>query len=317
MNTNYSHLKILKRIINIFLYFLFWLSFFQILRLFFIVYHYQKFSGISLSQIIQIIPFSLRPDISATCYIFILIFILLIVNEFICSKYVPKFITYYSYLWVTIVSIISVSDVQLYNEWGTKINKESIAFLSTPNEFFASIVSSPIVPLIFATIVFLTLGIFSYRKIFKLPGSFSTNLKCDISLIMIFKKTFFYIVVFLLLIIGVRGGVQLAPMNPSFSYYSKHDILNNSAINPTWNLAYSILEQPKNRDYYLHFTSDAVDSLLYDYQPLISTDTSSIFKNRDDPNVVLVIVESFSADLIKSLGGLSNVTPNFELLIQH
>ncbi len=31
----------------------------------------------------------------------------------------------------------------------------------------------------------------------------------------------------------------------------------------------------------------------------------------------MVIIESFSADLIESLGGLSNVTPNFELLIQN
>jgi len=265
---------------------------------------------------VQVLLFSLRPDISAVCYIFTIIFFLLIFNDFIHSKIIPKIIIYYSYMWIALVTIISVADAQLYNEWGTKINKESITFLSTPNELFASIMSSPIVPLLLAIIVFITTGIIIYHKIFKLQLGFSTlpsNNKVHFNII---KKTLLYLVIFVLLIIGVRGGIQLAPMNPSFAYFSKHDILNNAAINPTWNLAYSILEQPKNRDYYLQFTSDEVDSLLYDYRLLNSSDTSSIFKIKDNPNVILVIVESFSADLIESLGGLPNVTPNFDSLIQ-
>ena len=316
MSTNHQHFTIYKKILDIFLYFIFWLTFFQILRLFFAVYHYRKFDGVPFSESAQVLLYSLRPDISAICYIFILVIILLIANEFIRSKYIPKIIAYYSYVWLTIVTIISVADVQLYNEWGTKINKESLTFLSSPNEVFASIMSSPIILLLLTIIVFTTIGIIIYRRIFKLHLRFSISSNNNKIYINIIKKTFLYIVLFVLLVIGVRGGIQLAPMNPSFAYFSKHDILNNTAINPTWNLAYSIMEQPKNRDYYIHFTADEVDSLLDDYRPLNAKDTSSIFKFTDNPNVVLVIIESFTADLIESLGGIPHVTPNFESLIQ-
>ena len=316
MSTTRQTFTISQKILDIFLYFIFWLMFFQILRLFFAVYHYQKFAGIPFIEITQVFLYSLRPDISAVCYIFVLTFLLLIFNEFIHRKIVPKIITYHSYTWIAIITIISVTDGQLYNEWGTKINKESLTFFNNPNELFASILSSPIIPLLLAFVALFTLGIFSYSKIFRLPARFPSNIKMDNSIIAVFKKSLFYIIIFLFLIIGLRGGVQLAPMNPSFAYFSKHDILNNTAINPTWNLAYSVLEQPKNRDYYLRFTRNDVDSLLYDYRPLISNDTSSIFKIDTNPNIVLVIIESFTADLIESLGGIPNVTPNFDSLIQ-
>jgi len=316
MSTNRQIFTISQKILDIFLYFIFWLMFFQTLRLFFAVYHYQKFTEIPFIEIVQVFLYSLRPDISAVCYIFVLIFILLIFNEFIHINIIPKIITYHSYVWIAVITMISVADGQLYNEWGTKINKESLTFFNNPNELFASILSSPIIPLLLVFVVLFTLGIFSYSKLFRLPTRFSSNIKIDNSIIAVFKKSLFYIIVCLFLIIGLRGGVQLAPMNPSFAYFSKHDILNNTAVNPTWNLAYSILEQPKNRDYYLRFTRDDVDTLLYDYRPLISNDTSSIFKIDTNPNIVLVIIESFTADLIESLGGIPNVTPNFDSLIQ-
>ena len=230
MNASLQYFTISKKILDIFLYFVFWLTFFQILRLFFAVYHYQKFAGISFMEGVQVFLYSLRPDISAVCYIFTIIFFLLIFNEFIHSKIIPIIITYYSYTWIAVVTIISLADAQLYNEWGTKINKESITFLSTPNEFFASIMSSPIVPLLLAIIVFITTGIIIYHKIFKQQLRFSTLPSNDKVHFNIIKKTLLYLVILVLLVIGVRGGIQLAPMNPSFAYFSKHDILN-SAVN--------------------------------------------------------------------------------------
>jgi phosphoglycerol transferase MdoB-like AlkP superfamily enzyme len=317
MNTNGTKLSIKNRIADILLYFLFWLVYFQILRLFFAFYHYKKFIGIPISESFQVFLFSFRPDISAICYIFVIIFFLLIFNEFIRSTLISKLITIYSYIWIAIIAIISVADAQLYNEWGTKINRESLSFFMTPNEFFASIISSPIIPLTIAIIAFIFIGYILYHKFFKLTHKFSPSITSERLYSRIFKLSIFYITLLIVLIIGVRGGTQLAPMNPSFAYFSKHDILNNTTINPTWNLGYNILEKPNNRDYYIHFSRSEVDSLLQHYKLQADEDTSSIFVLNGKPNIVLVIVESFTADVIESLGGLTGVTPNFDYLIQN
>ena len=87
---------------------------------------------------------------------------------------ISKFITIYSYIWIAIIATISVSDAQLYYEWGTKINRESLSFFMTPNEFFASIISSPIIPLSIAIIAFIFFGYIFYHKFFKLTQKFST-----------------------------------------------------------------------------------------------------------------------------------------------
>lgn len=315
MNTNPSHFSITKRIKDISLYFIFWLAFFQILRLFFAVYHYQKFAGLPFTQIAKVPGFSLRPDISAICYIFVIIFFLLLINELIHKKFISKIITYYSYLWIIIIPLITVTDVQIYKEWGSKINNEALSFFNTPNEILASISSSPVIPLFIISTIFMVLGILLYNHILKLPQRFSVTASSDKLYIRILKLILFYFVLFTLLVIGVRGGVQLAPMNPSFAYFSTHDILNNTAINPTWNLAYSLFEQPENRDHYLRFTPAKADSLLSDYQLRSISDTTSIFELRGNPNVVLVIIESYTADIVESLGGLPDVTPNLDSLI--
>lgn len=308
--------SITKRIINIFLYFFFWLVFFQILRLFFAGYNYQKFAGLSSIELIQVLFYSLRPDISAASYILILIFFLLILNEFVRKKFISKIITYYSYVWIIVISFISVTDAQIYKEWGSKINSEALSFFDTPTEMFSSIASSPVILLIIIFFILIVLGIFLYNRLFKLPKRFQVSELTDKLLVRITRLTLFYFILFTLIVLGVRGGIQLAPMNPSFAYFSTHDILNCTAINPTWNLAYSIFEKPKNRNYYLRFPPEEVNFLLNDYQLLSSSDTTSIFKLHGKPNIVLVILESYTADIVESLGGLPNVTPNLDSLIQ-
>ncbi|NHZ86001.1 MAG: hypothetical protein GWP19_08980, partial [Planctomycetia bacterium] len=162
----------LKKILDMFFYLIFWITFFQILRLFFIVYHLKIFAGIPIIEIIKVLPYSLRLDISAVCYIFIAIFFLLILSEFIKKNLIANIITYYSYMWIIITSLIAVVDVQIYKEWGSKINSEALSFFNTPNEIISSIISSPVILLLTLFILFSALGILLYSRVFKLSQRF-------------------------------------------------------------------------------------------------------------------------------------------------
>jgi phosphoglycerol transferase MdoB-like AlkP superfamily enzyme len=118
------------------------------------------------------------------------------------------------------------------------------------------------------------------------------------------------LVLFLLtgsLALPIRGGVSVATMNLSNVYFSSNQRLNHAAINPVFSLLYSASHQSNFDDQYC-FMDDAqakaiIDALLgrgADLQP-DSVATSLLTTSR--PNIVMVVLESFSAHLLPSLGG--------------
>jgi len=125
----------------------------------------------------------------------------------------------------------------------------------------------------------------------------------------------FLIVTPALLFIGLRGGVQQIPINQSESYYSGYNILNNAAVNNGFNLYISIFENLQNfdRNPYVFMEKAEADDIMkkiYGNSP----DSTLFILTTDRPNIVLIILESWSADLIASLGGEPGITPEFKEL---
>jgi phosphoglycerol transferase MdoB-like AlkP superfamily enzyme len=127
----------------------------------------------------------------------------------------------------------------------------------------------------------------------------------------------FLIVTPLLLLVGLRGGVQQIPINQSESYFSEHNILNIAAVNTGFNLYISIFENLRNfeRNPYIFMDpQEAAGEMTKIYA--VPSDTTLSILNSDRPNIVVVILESWSADLIESLGGKPGITPEFRKLEQ-
>lgn len=109
-----------------------------------------------------------------------------------------------------------------------------------------------------------------------------------------------------------RGGFQSIPINQSQSYFSKHAILNNAATNSAFNLFISVFENVAN----LH--KNPFEEMPNEEAELI---VEKLFESKSDqipsilttskPNIVLLILESWSADLVESLGGEAGITPFF------
>ena len=117
------------------------------------------------------------------------------------------------------------------------------------------------------------------------------------------------------LIVGLRGGVQQIPINQSQSYYSDHNILNIASVNNAFNLYISIFENLKNFDNDPYtFMEPAKASELMTKIYRTKTDTTISILKLKQPNIVLLILESWSADLIQDLGGEPGITPNFREL---
>ncbi len=120
----------------------------------------------------------------------------------------------------------------------------------------------------------------------------------------------------ILLIIGLRGGLQEIPIQQSDVYFSKHNVLNLASVNSGWNLGQSMWENKKNLGInpYMYYEQAEAESIVRGMHDVDSDSTTFVLSNSR-PNIIMIILESWSADLIKSLGGYDSITPGFEKLV--
>jgi phosphoglycerol transferase MdoB-like AlkP superfamily enzyme len=116
--------------------------------------------------------------------------------------------------------------------------------------------------------------------------------------------------------LGIRGGIQQIPINQSWSYYSHNNTINLASVNSMWNLLGSVYQNAATLDNnpYNTLTIDIAKSQVNNLHE-VKKDTTIQFLNSKNPNIVFLILESFSADLIQSCGGDTGITPQIEKLI--
>lgn len=297
--------------LNLFRLYIFWMLMFALGRAVFLVVYWneavQNGFGITLASFYHAIPL----DTSAACYILLLPCFLLMFEAIIKHPSVAIARTVYMLLILLLFAVINSSEITTYTEWRSKLNYKELFHLSHPGELFRTGQNSDFVKFAVTLIIQMTVGIWLYFKLFY---------KSIVVLPIIWWKRIIYAIPvtalsFGLLVLGIRGGFQPIPVNQSSCMYSKVNILNDATINPAWNLADSYAENLRYMDKnpYLYYPLDearkTVTALYY-----MDKDTTIQFLTTQRPNVVLLILESWSADLIEDCGGLKGITPQFKLL---
>jgi phosphoglycerol transferase MdoB-like AlkP superfamily enzyme len=116
--------------------------------------------------------------------------------------------------------------------------------------------------------------------------------------------------------LSVRGGWQLAPISQSMAYFSSKPILNHAAVNTSWNLAQDFANNLAGNSGDFHYLPESqVDSILHVYQSGDSLARTEILSTKR-PNVVFIILESFTADVVESLGGEPGISAELGLLMR-
>ena len=114
-----------------------------------------------------------------------------------------------------------------------------------------------------------------------------------------------------LLFIPIRGGIQKIPINISDVYFSEKLYADHASINLPWNIMFSILNRDDTKNPFMYFFKEEsgklVDS-LYDSGTLRIPSILNVAK----PNVIIIILESFTAKWVESLGGVPGVTPQLD-----
>jgi len=250
----------------------------------------------------------MRLDFSTASYLAVVPFLLSITLIYGADKITARLNKIYYGITIVAVILLSVSNITIYKFWGTLLNNRGLAYAMQPTEMFASIFMWQILVLVTILILLISLTYWAYTK-FILPGWKNINGTTVTRL----AATAIMLPV---IGIGIRGGIQLIPINESSAYFSEHRVLNNIAVNNIWYLGHNLKQSDisEKNPYQWMTDSDALQmkNSMYTYEP----GNLNIFDSLTKPNVVIILLESWTGDIIEPLGGLKGVTPYFSSLCE-
>ena len=296
------------------LYF-FWLFLFFINRVIFFIFYFKSFKNIKLLEVLQIIPNSIPLDLSFISYVATVIFLLILLgfllSFFKIEPFINKTVNFFLVSMILFTNFVSAGEICLYKEWETKLNYTALSHLKQPSEVFLTASNTDYLIFSFYILISIIVIRFYFYNI-KIHFKFQKN-----TFKSIVKK-----IVFAPLILGVffyfiRGGLQSIPINISDAYFSKNIIVNDLTVNSNWNIIQSYFKSSRsiNGNPYKKYSKKDYDLFVENY---VNDSTSKVLPIKilkdEQPNIVFILLESWSADIIESLGGLKSITPNFNKL---
>lgn len=298
-----------SRLRFLFLYFLFWLVFFQVARLAFVIYHWKNTSKLSFADALLSFLYGSKMDISLTAYILIPVCIFLLLS--VWFNFFKKRIIYFVYTSVTaiVLLIIIAADLELYGHWGFRIDDTPLKYLSGPREVWASVSHLPLFLIGIGLLAAACLLIYVIRTLLRRIIAFHDDRPRR------FFTSLVLAALFPVLIIAIRGGLQLTPMNQSAVYFSKNNFANIAAINAAWNFMHGVTSNSSRSDKeYQYFNEEEMQNIV---DSLYRTQNGPYnYFNGKKPNIIFVIWESFTEKAIHLQVNGKEVAPGFNKLRQ-
>jgi phosphoglycerol transferase MdoB-like AlkP superfamily enzyme len=262
-----------------------------------------KDKSIDIIELPYLFIYALRLDLAAISYIAALPILIWIIYQYTNSKFLLKIKNAFITLVLPIVAIILFSNLIIYFAWGTIINARALSFLSSPKEAIASLNSLQLI-LFIVLVAGLSIGIISIYKR-KIKANFEQSLHYKKHLILLWL---------VVLPISIRGGFQQIPINESVCMFSKNENTNLATVNPFWYLINSIYKSQNINSNAYHFIDD--NEAKKNTWQLYSIPNDSLIQitSIKKPNIVTIILESWTADVIESMGGEKGTTPFFNSL---
>ena len=287
-------------------YFLFWIVYFVFARLFFLLYYFDKTQELGFLITLKTFFYGIQLDASFSAYLCLIPFILLLFSVFINPKKIEKIIKWYTIPLLIFINLMLLIDAGLYQAWGVRLDTSLLPYLNTPELMISSTSSFQLVSGIF----FWFLISYTFIKLFKkLHQKNSDRLNIGSWL-----EIPLFLVITVALIIPVRGGFQIIPVNQSNVYFSDKMYANHAAINFIWNFFNTITHKTDGKNPYKYFSDETALKIIHKTKSNLLLSNTDTILNSSKPNVILILWESLPAKIVGSLGGEPNVTPNLNKL---
>ncbi|MBK7938504.1 MAG: sulfatase-like hydrolase/transferase [Lewinellaceae bacterium] len=293
----------------------FWLLFFAVFRLWFVTWFHGEWSKQNPLSAWLSFWHALPLDISTAAYLMTLPVLMWFAGLSAGLRSYSILIRAISITNVALVGILVLifgANIFIYEEWHTLLNNRALDYMSTPRALLDSM-SLPFKMVsvgLYAGFLWLMWRV--YKKVV------GTNIFPE----KIRRNRLVALPVFAgLLFLGIRGGLGVIPINESAVYYSSHLFNNHAATNTAWNLIHSLIETRSTENHYRFLPpQDALNetNALFGAGAADAGTNFEWFEKSDSGrlNLVFVIMESMTAQVVEELGGEPGVCPNLGRLVR-
>ncbi len=295
-----------KLIIAFFKYFLFWLAYFELSKIIFLLYNYHLTSTLSWPEISGIFIHGFKMDLSMVSYLLVLPGIVLSFSFLITPRILNGIFKIYTYILLIFITLINLADIGLYRHWGTRVGISAFDYARDPQGLTSSIAFTDV---LVAIALILFFGVF-FNWLFKhfLQKSISDAAKQ--------KWYLFPVMLFItaVLFIPIRGGLGTSTINLSTVSFSNKLYANHSAYNFLWHFLKTVERRKTMLNPCSYFDTNEAYRKFNQFENQ-RVDSDSLFVDIDKnrmPNVVLIILESFSDKVISTFGAKNGICPNID-----
>lgn len=274
------------------------------------LYHH-ALAKTSLTDYLQVIWHGLSLDCTVAGYLTVIPFLLILLSVWMPGKFYHKVISIYFLIMALVVAAIFAVDMALYEYWGFRLDATLFFYLQSPGDAMASV---PPGQFFVQLVVFLAYAvlIYAFLKRFIVPLFPIDPVRKRLG------GTVLLLLSGGLLFIPIRGGITTSTANVGMVYFSQKQFLNHSAINPVFSLLASISKQQDFASQFNFYPEEERQKIMNELRlqndslPL-STDTVKLL-TTNRPNILIILMESFSANAVGAVGGNPEITPNLNRL---
>lgn len=298
-----------KRLLFILSVFSVYLPVFAIQKPVFMAYNGALKAGYGVGDWLDAMFFGLRLDCSVAGYLTVIPFLATLLSVWISGKWLRNVLRIYFGITALIIASIFTVDTALYEYWGFRIDASVLFYAKSPSAALASVSVAVIVrqTLMFVIYAFAIYKVFAALAVPLLPDKparhrIVASLLCLVSGCALF--------------LPIRGSVSASTANVGMVYFSSDRFLNHSAINPVFALMASIVDQ-ENFDTQFNFFSEDEREKIFStmvMQNVCRTDSKPAVLKTQRPDILIILLESFSAGAVAVTGGEPEVTPNLNRL---
>lgn len=282
---------------------IFWMAVMIVARICFFVYNAELTASLLWSDVAKAMLYGMRMDMSMTGYLLLLSSLILIGSVFTQRRWVRLLFNGFNLLMLAALCLTVVADLELYHHWGFRLNTTPLFYMSS--EAAGSAGKGVVIKLVLVLIGLLATFTFGYIRF---VARYANRLQPAPK-----KTAAALLALTALMVIPIRGGFSVATMNAGQVYFHQtNNFANHAGINVLWNFLSSL-----QSDVNLQYPEDYFDRALTEtyFNKLYPKNDSTIsVLNTKRPNIILIIVEGFTANVIESLGGRKDITPNFNRL---
>jgi phosphoglycerol transferase MdoB-like AlkP superfamily enzyme len=293
--------------------FSFWLLFFAVFRLWFVLWFRHEWSETAPNAVWASFWYALPLDLSMAAYLVAIPVLVWFVgwgfNTGVQQKCSTLIFWFNALLFGGLVFPFG-ANIFLYEEWHTLLNNRALEYFKDPSALLDSMSFGFKVASVLLYVGFVWLVSRVYLRV---VGRTLYPEKTPRLGLLAFPAWV------CLLPLAIRGGLGVMPINESAVYYSVHLFDNHAATNTAWHMVHSLIESRSTKNHYEYQTKeraqDQVD-LLFGRNIALEDIKFDFFKDSTTLNVVFIIMESMTAQVVEELGGEKGVCPILSRLIR-